>query len=91
VIALRQSTPNPFVERATIAFDLPEASHVTLGIYDLQGRLIRRLVDRPYGPGRWSATWDRTDDAGKRVTNGVYFYRAELGTFVSQKKMLLVR
>jgi hypothetical protein len=89
--ALRQSTPNPFVDRATIGFDLPTASHVTLSIYDLQGRLIRKLVDQQYGAGRWSSTWDRVDDAGKRTSSGVYFYRARLGSFVSERKMLILR
>jgi hypothetical protein len=91
VFALRQNSPNPFDETTQIGFDLPEASHVTLGIFDIQGRLVRQLADRPYQAGRWSATWDRRDASGSRVPLGVYFYRARLGSFVSEKKMMLLR
>jgi endoglucanase len=62
--------PNPFNPATTIRFGLPEASHVTLGVYDVLGREVARLVDGPLGPGYHDAPFD----AGERST-GVYLYR----------------
>lgn len=89
--ALMQNSPNPFDERTRIAFDLPQAVNVRVDVFDIQGRLVRRLVDRPYEAGRWSTTWDRRDASGNKVSLGVYFYRARMGSYLSEKKMMVLR
>ncbi len=52
---------------------------------------MRSLANRPYGPGHWSVTWNRQDSKGYRVPLGVYFYRARMGSYVSEKKMMLLQ
>jgi hypothetical protein len=89
--ALRQNRPNPFAHSTAIQFDLPTATRVKLGIYDIQGRLIRQLVDAPYQAGQWTMTWDRTTSAGNHASAGVYFYRMNAGTYQEQKKMILLQ
>jgi len=91
VFELKQNTPNPFADLTRIGFDVPEATHVKIDVFDIQGRLVRSLADRQYRPGHWSVTWNRQDAAGYRVPLGVYFYRARMGSFVTEKKMLLVQ
>jgi hypothetical protein len=91
VFELKQNTPNPFADQTRIGFDIPEATHVKIDVFDIQGRLVRSLADRQYRPGHWSVTWNRQDAAGYRVPLGVYFYRARMGSFVTEKKMLLVQ
>jgi len=91
VYALKQNAPNPFVDQTRIGFDVPEAAHVKIDVFDVQGRLVRNLANRQYRPGHWSVSWNRQNTAGYRVPLGVYFYRARMGSFVSEKKMLLVQ
>ena len=68
--------PNPFNPATTIAFELPRAGEVSLDIFDLQGRLVRRLLDEsPYAAGSHKQVWDGRDASGRATSSGVYFYR----------------
>ncbi len=93
--ALHQNYPNPFNPATTLAFDLPAPSEVRLAVYDLQGRLVKTVAAGRYEAGRHSAVWDGSDDAGKPVSSGVYFYRLTVQNgavpFVQTRKMLLLR
>jgi len=72
--------PNPFNPSTTIAFELPRAMEVSLDFYDLQGRLVRRLLDEsPYVAGSHKQVWDGRDSEGRITSSGVYFYRFEAG------------
>lgn len=64
---------------------------VNLGIYDLTGRLIRTLVDEPQNAGYYQVSWDGKDNAGEKISSGIYLYRIEVGTYTSVKKMILMR
>jgi hypothetical protein len=88
--ALQQNRPNPFNAYTTIGFDLPVSERVKLEIFDLQGRMIRRLADQTYGAGRWSIQWDRRDGGGSTARPGVYLYRILAGQFHDQRKMVLL-
>jgi hypothetical protein len=88
---LSQNVPNPFNPLTTVRFGQPEPSHVTLRIYDTGGRLVRVLVDGYLEAGQHESVWDGMDGSGRRAASGVYFYRLTAGTFVEQKKMVLLR
>src|SRR2546425_7699588 len=66
-LALRQIQPNPFHERTSILFQLPARARTTLRLYDLQGRVVRTLVDADAEPGLHNAVWDGSDDHGTKV------------------------
>ncbi len=85
-IALEQNFPNPFNPSTTINYQLPEKGYVTLKIYDILGNLIKTLVDQEMDAGYHSVRWN----AGG-LASGVYFYRLSAGTFVSTKKLLLLK
>jgi len=89
--ALYQNVPNPFNPITTIRFDLPRRGHVNLSVYDVKGGLVAVLAERELGAGRIEITWDGKDGGGRAVTSGVYFYRLETGSFVSTRKMVLLR
>ncbi|MFO7655139.1 MAG: S8 family serine peptidase [Candidatus Krumholzibacteriia bacterium] len=89
--ALRQNVPNPFNPVTEIRFDLPQAAHTKLSIYDLRGRLIRTLVDAELPGGFHSAVWDGKDGTGIRAASGVYIYTIEAGSFVERRRMALVK
>jgi len=84
--------PNPFNPSTTISFDLPRAAEVSLDIYDLQGRLVRRLLDEsPYIAGNHKQVWDGRDAGGQTTASGVYFYRFEAGDQRRVGKLTLLK
>ena len=60
-------------------------------VFDGQGRRVRSLVDREYGPGEWEASWDGTDDGGRPLKRGVYLTRVQfVRSEVEQSKQLVI-
>jgi hypothetical protein len=88
--ALYQNVPNPFNPSTEIKYDVPSQGRVTLEIYDVSGRLVRKLVDDVQSPGPKVVTWSGADDRGQRVATGVYFYRLTAPGFQRTLKMTLV-
>ncbi len=93
--ALFHNYPNPFRHHTFIRYNLPIKTDVLLYVYDMRGRLVRRLV-RPEGkqnPGFYRITWDGTDEVGRELGTGPYIYhiRANAGKFVKSGVMLLVK
>ena len=84
--SLDQNYPNPFNPATTIRFALPKPSHVTLTIYDVDGRLVTTLVDKQMPPGVHKAIFDASS-----LSSGVYFYRIETEGFVRSKKLILLK
>ena len=91
VFALHQNYPNPFNPKTIIRFDLPKESNVKILIYDILGRLIKKLMDNKQSIGFKSIQWDATNNYGKKVSAGVYLYRIEAGDFRQTKKMVLLK
>jgi len=90
-LTLCQNTPNPFNPTTTISFTLPERMRVTLSIYDVQGTLVRALVDETAVEGYQERMWDGKDASGRQVSSGVYFYRLTAGNKTLTKRMVLLR
>jgi hypothetical protein len=93
--SLSQNYPNPFNPLTTITFDIPGTigakQRVSLNVYDIRGRLIRKLVNGEKEPGYYTVHWNGRDKRGGQVGSGIYFYRIETGEFVSTKKMVLLK
>ena len=87
---LSQNYPNPFNPLTTIDYQIPEEGKVVLGIYNLLGQPIRRLVDTEQDAGDYQVEWDGRDGEGSRVVSGIYFYRLKTGEFVQVKKMVFL-
>ncbi len=84
---LYQNYPNPFNPASKIRFDLPKDGNVNLTVFDLQGRLVARLVDNEFKHAGSYAV----DFNGNNLPSGAYFYRLETGTYSESKKMILVK
>jgi hypothetical protein len=91
VFTLHQNYPNPFNPVTTLRYDLPDNNHVTLTIYDLNGREINQLVNTSQPAGHKSVQWNATDRFGKPVSAGVYLYQIRSGEFVQTRKMALLK
>ena len=83
--------PNPFNPSTTIRLDLPAAQRVRLGIYAVDGSLVRTLFDEELPAGTHQAVWDGRDRRGGRAASGVYFYRVETPGAAVTRKMVLVK
>ena len=89
---LAQNVPNPFNPVTRIRFDVvPGGARVTLRVFDVEGRLVRTLVDGFEAEGERTAVWDGSDSRGYPVASGLYFYRLEAPDFVETRKMLLLK
>ena len=92
--ALYQNFPNPFNPSTTIRYDIPERNGsvpVRICLYDIRGRLVRRLVDDRMAAGRYQVHWDGRDDRGGAMPSGVYLYRTVAGDYMTTRKMVLAR
>jgi len=86
-----QSYPNPFNPSTNIRFQTERSGPVELVIYDVYGRVVRRLFDGLLSRGTHECNWDGTDDAGKSVVSGVYFYELRAGRAHQTRRMTLLR
>ena len=84
--ALEQNYPNPFNPSTNIKFSLPEATEVTVTIYNTLGQKVTELVNGKLDAGKYSYVWN----AGN-VATGMYIYELRTDKFVSVKKMLLLK
>jgi flagellar hook assembly protein FlgD len=63
---------------------------VTLGVYDLLGRQVARLVNGHRAAGNYQESWNGRDNSGNQVRSGVYFYRLRAGNEVRTARTMLV-
>lgn len=87
---LGQNSPNPFRPSTTLRFALPSEREVELRVFDVAGRAVKTLAKGTMGPGLHTIQWDATDDAGSRLSSGVYFYRLTAGKDRAQRKMVII-
>ncbi|MCD4849166.1 MAG: T9SS type A sorting domain-containing protein [Candidatus Aegiribacteria sp.] len=84
---LLQSHPNPFNPTATITYEVPRSSEVSLKVYDTLGREIRTVVSGFQEPGTYSVVFEARD-----LPSGVYFCELHVGeTLLVTRKMLIVK
>jgi len=88
---LSQNYPNPFNPETHIQFALPRDEQVRITIYDLQGQLVRTMVNERKSAGTYSVIWNGRDENGVKVSSGVYFYRIDAGEFTMTRKMILMK
>lgn len=90
--ALYLNYPNPFNSGTIIGYYLPVETEVSLSVYDLLGRKVKKLVDQYQTQGYHSTFWDGTDGNGKEVSSGIYFYVTETSEGVRlSRRMALIR
>lgn len=89
--ALKQNYPNPFNPVTRILYDIPEASNVTITIYNLLGNQVKTLVSGYQEPGFKTILWNATNERGAQVSAGMYLYSIKAGDFHQTKKMLLLK
>jgi hypothetical protein len=87
---LWQNYPNPFNPSTTVRYSLREAGPVWLGVFDVQGRMVAKLVDKPMLAGEHTVRWDGRTDQGTPAASGVYFYRLTTGSGYRQSRRMMM-
>ena len=88
---LAQNYPNPFNSSTQIEYSLPEETFVSLKIHNINGQLIKTLVEVIQCPGLQTTYWNGKDCRGMSVANGLYFYMLKTEKFYQTKVMLLLK
>ena len=88
--------PNPFNPETWIPFELNQGSDVKLTIYDMAGRLVRRLDIGFQEAGNYlrrgrAIYWDGRTQSGEQVASGTYFYTLKTKGYVSTQKMIILK
>ncbi len=92
---LFQNYPNPFKlaenSYTSIGYGLTQPMQITITIYDLNGRVIRQLVNGFKDQGWHKEQWDGRNNAGILAGSGIYFYRIETPGFIDTKKLVFLK
>ncbi|HUU46252.1 MAG TPA: T9SS type A sorting domain-containing protein [Acidobacteriota bacterium] len=83
--------PNPFNAATLISYELSDAGPVSIVVYNILGQNVRTLVNGERSAGTHTETWDGTDNSGRTVSSGMYFYRVQAGGEVVTRKMSLLK
>ncbi|HPN38547.1 MAG TPA: T9SS type A sorting domain-containing protein [Melioribacteraceae bacterium] len=84
--SLEQNYPNPFNPSTTINYQIQNESLVTIKVYDILGKEVTTLVNENKAAGKYSVSFD-----AKNLSSGVYLYQIKAGSYISTKKMMLLR
>ena len=85
---VKVSGANP-ASATRLEYSLPVPAHVTLKVFDLQGRVVRTLLDQDADAGSFTSSWNGLTDNGDRAGKGIYFVRMSAAGQQSQKKVVL--
>jgi hypothetical protein len=83
---LLQNYPNPFNPTTTITYDLPSQSDVNLSVYNILGEKVATLVNEVKQAGRHKVIFN-----GAGLSSGIYLYKIQAGSYVTTRKMLLIK
>ncbi len=83
---LSSAYPNPFNAMTRLRYDVPEASQVSIRVYDIAGRMVATLFDGEQNAGYHEAIWNSRD-----IATGIYLIRMESNGFYSVCKVALMK
>jgi len=91
VTSLKGNYPNPFNPETTISYTVRDNSPVAIDVFNVKGQKVRSLVNEVKHAGEHTVIWNGTDDNGRAVSSGVYYFKMTAGKFSSTKKMIMMK
>jgi len=88
---LQGNYPNPFNPETQIKFSLHHETEVQINIYNIKGQLVKTLVHKTYPAGNYLVLWNGTDEQGRKVSSGIYYYQMLSQEYTALKKMVLLK
>ncbi len=86
IAALGQNTPNPFTCLTRFTISIPKHAQTTVKVYDITGRVVATILDKPMDAGTYELEFNGSDLSG-----GTYLCKLETGKAVEMKKMVVVK
>ena len=83
--------PNPFNPNINIEFSIPEITNVKLDIYDIQGRIVKSLLNENMDPGIADISWNGVNDEGVLLSSGIYFVVLNMNNSTFIEKVTLLK
>lgn len=81
----------PGYKGATISYGLINSESVNIRIYNIEGRLVKELVNTKKSPGRYNLEWNGKNDSGDAVSSGIYICRAKVGEDIYVGKVAIIK
>ena len=92
VFELSHNFPNPFNPNTCIQFTLGQEELISLNIFDIQGRLVKSLINNSYfQSGVYNFTWDGKNNIDVQVPSGMYIYKLKSDNQTITRKMVLMK
>lgn len=88
---LEGNYPNPFNSSTHIEYSIAKGGHVLLQIFNIQGQLVKTVIDEYKLPGNYAFDWNGKNQSATPVASGSYFYRLTIGDFSQTRRMILVK
>ena len=86
-----QNYPNPFNPSTTLRYSMSKGELVNIAVYDMSGRLVKDLLNGYQNAGYNSIQWNATNNQGQSVSAGIYICIIKIGSYNTNKKMLLLK
>ena len=91
-LLLQQNYPNPFNPETNINFTIARNNvYTTFDIFNLKGQKVKRILGKKIKAGNYTVTWNGKDELGRKVADGVYFYKISTPDNSTIKKMVLLK
>jgi len=90
-LGLLRAYPNPFNPVIKVEFSIAESTPVRLRIFDINGRVVKTLINETTASGKHSVSWNGFDDVGMPVSSGVYICSLEAGKRTAKSKIVLLK
>jgi serine protease len=90
-LGARLTSENPTRGTATLSLRISRPGAVRVQLFDVAGRLVRRLDDGRYPAGERTVRWDGKDERGQTVGSGVYFFRVATPDGVENRRIAVLR
>ena len=88
---LHQNYPNPFNPETRIDYQIFSSGYTTLTIFNIRGENVKTIFKGTTSIGNYSIIWDGTDDFGKLLPSGHYFYQLKNNEIIDTKKMVFLK
>lgn len=72
--------PNPANPSTTVQFSLKEPAEVKITVFNIRGRAVKTLTDKPYAAGLWEIPWQGENNYGQQVASGMYIIQLKTTT-----------
>ena len=86
-----QNYPNPFNPSTTIVYQIPDASKVRVCVYDINGQLVKELINETQTKGEYQVTWNGKNEKNLAAGSGVYIYAVSSDNNIISRQMILLK